>query len=82
MFLSLLMACTPDGSGGKNNQQVVDSDPGLVDSEVQDLGCQGDIGLEAGMCAPDFSLVSANGGQVVLSELAGERVVVLGSASW
>ncbi|MCP4804266.1 MAG: hypothetical protein GY913_23350 [Proteobacteria bacterium] len=79
MILSLLFACaTPEGTGGPDNRTPDET----FDSEVVELGCEGDIGLEAGMCAPDFSLISANGGQTVLSELASERVVVIGAATW
>ncbi len=79
MILQLLMACAPNKGGNKTPD--VDSE-GLVDSVPADLGCEGEVGLEAGMCAPDFSLVSAAGGELMLSELAGDRVVVLGSATW
>lgn len=80
MILSLLFACAPAGDGG-NELNRPPAEEELVDSEALDLGCEGDVGIEAGMCAPDFALPSQNG-EVVLSELASNRVVVIGAATW
>lgn len=41
-----------------------------------------EMGLSPGDCAPDFTLVNADGESVTLSELQGRRLVVLGSSLW
>lgn len=82
MILNALMACAPSTGGPTHTNETPDHDH-VFDSGVAGTeGCEGDVGLDAGDCAPDFSLISADGGQVTLSELASQRVVVLGSATW
>jgi len=84
MFLLLahLGCATPDGTGGPD-QSLVDDENSLIDSDfIDDVGCEGDVGIEAGNCAPDFALVSADGSLVTLSKFQGQRVVVLGTATW
>lgn len=43
-------------------------------------GCE--VGLQPGQCPPDFTLTSAEGVDVTLSDLQGKRVVVLGTSNW
>ncbi len=40
------------------------------------------VGIDEGDCAPDFTLPSADGASVTLSDRLGERVVVVGSSLW
>ncbi|MEO0600572.1 MAG: hypothetical protein AAF211_03995 [Myxococcota bacterium] len=39
-------------------------------------------GLEVGQCAPDFTLLNADGTPVRLADRVGDRLVVVGSSLW
>lgn len=39
-------------------------------------------GLEVGQCAPDFTLLNADGTPVSLADRVGDRLVVVGSSLW
>lgn len=58
-------------------------DPGAEapSNPVFDTGCT-TVGIEAGDCAPDFTLLDADGTSVRLADRLGERVVVVGSSLW
>ena len=52
-----------------------------TDTDVaNDDGCT--VGLEVGDCAPDFTLRASDGTSYTLSERGGERVILVGSATW
>lgn len=68
LWLPLLAACS--------FQATPDGPPALTD----DPACE--VGVNEGQCAPDFELPTADGVPDRLSDHAGRRVMVIGSALW
>jgi hypothetical protein len=57
---------------------------GPVDKEVSvdPSGETCTVGLDPMDCPPDFTLDAVGGGSVTLSELVGQRVVIIGTSNW
>ena len=74
------LACTggtPSETGSSGSDDTGDGgggDSGTVDCET--------TGLNPGDCAPNFTLKNADGVDIELSELRGQRLVVAGSSMW
>lgn len=68
MLLVLLAACS--------SSLPPDTPPAISD----DPSCR--VGVAEGQCAPEFELPDADGQLVRLSDHAGRRVMLIGSAFW
>jgi hypothetical protein len=79
MLLTLLaFGCTPETDG----PDVTTDDTSTTDS-VALATCEGPVGLNPGDCPPDMSTVLlSDGSQIDLNDFQGQRVVVLGTATW
>ena len=73
-----------DSDSDTDSDTDADSDADSdTDTDADTDACPDGVGFELGQCAPDFTLKSIDGGEFSLSELAGnKRVVVIGSATW
>lgn len=83
MFLLLAwFGCATPDSG--QTVQPDNTDNSLVDSDPVDEfeACEGAIGLNAGDCPPEFALLAGDGSQVSLGDFPGQRIVVIGTATW
>lgn len=70
-----------DGGDGGSGDDGAGGDGGGGDGGGEDW-CSGPYGLQVGDCAPDFTLTSAEGERVSLHDYAGQRILVIGSATW
>lgn len=89
LFTSALAisACAEDESKGDGDDSTetatdTDADDGGGDTDDTDDTVDCEVGLLEGDCAPDFTLPDADGTDRALSDFAGQRVVVIGTAEW
>ena len=72
---ALLVACDDKGT----EEEEVDTTVDTVDTtDTTDVV----VGLGIGETAPDFTLADQNGNLVSLSDYSGQRVMIVGTASW
>jgi hypothetical protein len=69
---------TPDDT--PDDTPVGDTD--APDTDVPDTDPPCTTGLDVGDCPPGFTLSAVDGGSVTLSQLGGQRVIVLGTSNW
>ena len=72
------------GSGGDEDGSGADGSGSGGDEGGAAGGDSGDLeqGIEVGQLAPDFTLPSADGELVSLSDFAGMRIILMGNAEW
>jgi hypothetical protein len=89
LFTSTLAisACAEDETKDDDDSTETDTDVDTDDDDGSETDTEDDavdceIGLLEGDCAPDFTLPDADGTDRALSDFAGQRVVVIGTAEW
>ena len=85
LLLVLATGCTePDGKETGDTDTDTGEDTGDT-GDTHAATCWdgvGEVGIEVGDCAPDFTLVDGEGTQRSLSEHAGDIIIVDCSAMW
>lgn len=79
MLLTILaLGCTPESDAPLENTD----DTSTTDS-VANTACEGPIGLNPGDCPPAMdTVILSDGSQVDLGDFQGQRIIVLGTATW
>lgn len=79
---SLLLALAACSAPMSTDPTASDPTSGPVTTPTVPVDGECPVGIDVGSCAPDFTLLNADGTPVSLSDRVGDRLVVVGSSLW